>query len=152
MEETPKKRTEPVINYYMKDQIIITGIYSLILCLLFLKTSFIKNIFNYQENNIYLMTAFFALFIFISIFNSLNTRTHRLNLLAHIFKNKGFIAIMLFVTAVQLYLIYYGGKLFRVTGLTMAELWIVLALAFTVIPVDWTRKVILRFKGQKGGV
>jgi calcium-translocating P-type ATPase len=152
MEEAPKKRGEPVINYYMKDQILITGIYSLILCLLFLKTPIIKNLFNYHENNIYLMTAFFALFIFISIFNSLNTRTHRLNLLAHIFKNKGFIVIMLFVTAVQLYLIYYGGNLFRVTGLSMAELWIVLALAFTVIPIDWTRKLILRFKGEKGGV
>jgi calcium-translocating P-type ATPase len=149
MKEKPKKRTEPVINYYMWNQILVTGIYSLLLCILFLKLPYIKNIFR---SDLYLMTAFFGLFIFMSIFNSFNTRTFRLNLLAHIFKNKGFIGIMLFIIIVQIYLIYYGGTLFRVVGLSLYEFWFVIALSFTVIPVDWTRKLLLRFKNEKGGV
>ncbi|MDD2469808.1 MAG: calcium-translocating P-type ATPase, PMCA-type, partial [Bacilli bacterium] len=152
MEEKPKKRDEPIINHYMKNQILITGIYSLMLCIFFLKTSYIRSIFRDGETDIYLMTAFFALFIFMNIFNSFNTRTHRLNLLSHIYKNKWFIAIMLFITLVQIYLIYYGGSLFRVTGLSLYEFWIVCLLAFTIIPVDWIRKLFLRFKNNKEGV
>ncbi len=152
MEEKPKKRDEPVVNYYMKHQIFITGTYSLLLCILFLKSPIIKGFFRSSENDIYFLTAFFALFIFISIFNSFNTRTFRLNLLAHIFKNKGFVVIMTFIVAVQIYLIYYGGNLFRTAGLNLYEFIFILALSFTIIPVDWTRKLYLRFKNQKGGV
>jgi calcium-translocating P-type ATPase len=152
MEELPKKRSETVINYYMWNQILVTGIYSFSLCIFFLKIPYIKNIFRNGDNDVYLMTAFFALFIFMSIFNSFNTRTFRLNLLAHIFKNKGFILIMSFVILVQIYLIYYGGELFRVAGLNTQEFWLVIILAATVIPVDWTRKLVLRFKKEKGGV
>lgn len=152
MDEKPKQRDEPIINRYMINQILVTGAYSLLMCLIFLKAPFITNIFRNNNTNLYLMSAFFALFIFISIFNSFNTRTYRLNLLAHIFKNKGFIFIMCFITAVQIYLIYFGGRLFRVTGLSLYDFWIVCLLAATVIPVDWTRKLILRFRHQKGGV
>jgi magnesium-transporting ATPase (P-type) len=152
MEEKPKKRDETVINYYMKNQIMITGIYSLLLCVIFLKAPFIKDLFRSGGGDIYFMTAFFALFIFMSIFNSFNTRTYRLNLLAHLFKNKGFVITMSFIIIVQIYLIYFGGKLFRVAGLNMYELWIVLFFAFTIIPVDWLRKLSLRFRNEKGGV
>ena len=37
MEELPKKRNEEILNKYMFNEIIITGIYSSILCLFFLK-------------------------------------------------------------------------------------------------------------------
>ena len=87
-----------------------------------------------------------------SIFNAFNTRTHRLNLLAHILKNKGFLGIMFFVAGVQVGLIYYGGPLFRVTGLDYYEFLFVLLLALTVIPVDSLRKIFLRLKGEIGGV
>lgn len=152
MEEPPKKKDEMIINNYMINQIIFTGIYSLILCIIFLKTPYIKAIFRDGNNDLYFMTAFFALFIFMSIFNAFNTRTHRLNLLAHILKNKGFLGIMFFVAGVQVGLIYYGGPLFRVTGLDYYEFLFVLLLALTVIPVDSLRKIFLRLKGEIGGV
>jgi calcium-translocating P-type ATPase len=152
MKEKPKKRDEPIINYYMKDQIIMTGIYSLVLCLVFLKVSNIKYLFGNGSDNIYLMTAFFALFIFISLFNSFNARTHRLNLLSHIISNRGFIIIMLLVTIIQMYIIYHGGVLFRVIGLKSNELLIIIGLSMTVIPVDWLRKLYLRFNHEVGGV
>ena len=87
-----------------------------------------------------------------TIFNSFNARTSRLNLLANILKNKVFIFIIAFILMVQIILIYYGGDVFRTSGLTYREFLIMLLLSATVIPVDWLRKCYLRKKGQIGGV
>jgi hypothetical protein len=42
--------------------------------------------------------------------------------------------------------------LFRTSGLTITDLFIIILLAATVIPIDFLRKTILRYKGQVGGV
>ena len=152
MKEKPKKKNEQIINNYMKGEIFFTGLYSSLLCVLFLKVPFIKNLFRYDNNYKYLMTAFFALFIFMGIFNCFNARTHRLNLFAHLRKNIVFVLIILFITIVQIILIYYGGDLFRTAGLTINEFIIMLLIAFSVVPVDWLRKIFLRTKGEIGGV
>jgi magnesium-transporting ATPase (P-type) len=152
MKEKPKKKDESIINKYMINEIISTGLYSSILCLLFLKLPIIKNIYRYDVSQKYLYTAFFGLFIFIDVFNCFNARTHRINLLANICKNKMFIVIISFIVFVQIALIYYGGNLFRTSGLTFKELEIMIILAFSVIPIDWLRKLILRKKGFKDGV
>ena len=49
-------------------------------------------------------------------------------------------------------MIYFGGSVFRTSGLTIKELLITIALSFTVIPIDNIRKIILRLNGKKGGV
>ena len=152
MEEYPKKRDESIINKYMLHQIIFTGLYSFIICIFFLKSNFISNLFRIDNNNLYLMTAFFGLFIFITIFNSFNTRTHRLNIFANIFKNKVFLLIILFIFIVQVLLLYFGGTLFRTAGLTFIEFQIMILIALSVIPIDFIRKLILRKKGIIGGV
>jgi len=152
MKEKPKKKNEAIMNKYMINQIFFTGIYSSILCILFLKLPFVKELFRYDVNDKYLYTAFFGLFIFIDIFNSLNARTNRLNLLANIFKNKVFIFIMLFIVLIQIFLIYYGGNLFRTSGLTLFEFEIMIMFAISVIPFDWIRKLILKYKGKNSGV
>ena len=152
MKELPKKKDESIINPYMISEILFTGIYSAILCLCFLKLPLIRNLFRKSIDDIYLMTAFFGLFIFIDIFNSLNARTSRLNLLANITQNKVFIIIMFFITTVQIILIYYGGSLFRTSGLTLKEFLIMLFFASTVIPVDFLRKFLYKQKNPKMGV
>ena len=152
MYEYPKKKNEPIINRYMRDEIFFTGSYSSILCILFLKLPIITKVFRDGINNEYLMSAFFGLFIFIGIFNCFNARTHRLNLLSNLLKNKIFIIVILFVVIVQILLIYYGGNLFRTVGLNLKEFEIMVLLAATVIPVDWFRKLYLRLNGNKGGV
>ena len=149
MKEYPKKKDEPIINKYMLNQIFFTGIYSSLMCILFLKIPFINNLFR---NELYLYTAFFGLFIFIDIFNSFNARTHRLNILADILKNKVFIFIMSFIIIIQILLIYYGGNVFRTAGLTLFEFEIMIVFAFTVIPFDMIRKIVLKKKGIKYGV
>lgn len=137
MKEQPKKKTESIINRYMLSSILWTTIYATILCFIFLKLPAIRTIYQSEER---LMTAFFGLFIFIDIFNSFNARTSRINILANILKNKVFLAIILFIVIVQICLIYFGGHVFRTTGLSFFELQFMILLAFTVIPVDWIRK------------
>ena len=142
MMELPKEKNEPIINKYMYSEILITGIYSFLLCIFFLKSKLIFSI--YRNNYTYLMSAFFGLFIFIDIFNSFNARTERLNIIANILKNKFFIFIVLFITVTQILLIYIGGNLFRTIGLSLKELEIMILLASSVIPVDLIRKIIIK--------
>ena len=143
MKERPKKRDEPIINSYMLNQILVTGTYISILCILFLKLPMIHEMFDHGNGNGYFMTAFFALFIFAGVFNGFNTRTTRLMLLSHVWQNKGFLTVMLFVSIVQLVIIYYGGAIFRTTGLSFTELETVLFISFSVIPFDFMRKIFL---------
>ena len=152
MKEKPKKKDEAIMNKYMLNQIFFTGLYSSVLCILFLKLPFVKELFRSDTNDKYLYTAFFGLFIFIDIFNSLNARTNRLNLFANILKNKVFIFIMIFIVLVQVFLIYYGGNVFRTSGLTLFEFELMIMFAITVIPFDWIRKLILKYKGKNTGV
>lgn len=142
MEELPKKKNEPIINKYMYSEIIITGLYSFILCIFFLKSKTILSIYRNDYN--YLMSAFFGLFIFIDIFNSLNARTERINILSNIMKNKCFLVIVTFIAITQIFLIYYGGDLFRTIGLNFKELETMIILASTIIPIDFFRKIILK--------
>ncbi len=152
MKEKPKNKDERILNKYMLNQIFFTGMYSSIICILFLKLPLIKNLFRYDINDKYLYTAFFGLFIFIDIFNSFNARTNRINILSNILKNKVFMFIITFIVLVQIFLIYYGGHIFRTSGLTIYEFLIMLLFAVTVIPFDWLRKLILKYKGKNTGV
>ena len=149
MNELPKKKNERIINKYMINQIIIDGIYSMILCIWFLKSNLINSIYGDNEH---LMTAFFGLFIFIDIFIAFASRTHRINTFASIFKNRIFLIVFLFITIVQTFLIYFGGEIFRTTGLTIYEFEIMILVAFSIIPFDIIRKIICKKKGLDMGV
>lgn len=152
MQELPKKRNEEIINKYMLNEIIITGLYSSCLCIFFLKSNIIKSLYRNSSTNQYLMTAFFGLFIFISIFNSFNARTHRLNILANITKNKIFLLIIMLISLIQIIMIYYGGEIFRTSGLNINELFIMLSISLTVIPIDLLRKIYIKKNNYQLGV
>ena len=144
MKEPPKRRDEPILNGYMVNQILITGLFTVALCLFFLKSEAIRGLFQYQENPLYFLTAFFSLFVFCGVLNSFNARTHRINLLSHLWKNPAFVVIMAAVTMLQLLFIYYGGALFRTTPLPYSELGFTFLLALAVLPIDLIRKIVLR--------
>lgn len=147
MEEPPKKKDTPIMNKYMYSEIIWTGIYCALLCILFLKLPIFKTLIRTGENSKYLMTAYFAMFIFMGIFNAFNARTVRINTFANLSKNKVFIGIFGFIFIAQVWIIYNGGDIFRTYGLKINELILVLLLALTVFPVDWLRKYILKKRG-----
>ena len=151
MKEKPKRRDEPILNGYMIYEIVFGGGFTVALCLAFLKIPEISSRFRYAEDNIYLLTAFFALFIFASVFNCFCARTDRLRLLANIWKNRAFILIMAAILFIQILFVYLGGSVLRTAPLTIPELGLTALLALTVIPADLVRKLIWRlFMGKKG--
>ena len=142
MEEPPKHRDEPIINSYMAGQIATNSIYTALLCLFFLKSPITQNIFG-SRGNVYMMTAFFALFMFSAIFTSFCARTHQINLFDYIAANKPFLWIMGIVSVTQVFIIYRGGTVFRTAGLEPEHLLLIIMLAFTIVPVDMIRKCLL---------
>ena len=150
MKEKPKKRNERIINKYMKNEIIFTGAYSSLLCIIFLKSNYLNSLFNNNLNTIF--TAFFGLFIFIAIFNSFNARTSRLNIFADVIRNKVFLIVLLFIIIIQILMIYHGGNIFRTSGLSIFEFNIMLLLASTVVPIDLIRKFYIKRSKLFGGV
>ena len=152
MRERPKRREEPVLNRYMLSQIIGMGLFTVGLCVFFLKAPFVKTLFRAHPSDLYFLTGFFTLFILCGVFNCFSARTHRLNLLSHLAGNRLFLVIIAAVIAVQLLLIYCGGTMFRTAGLLPGELRVVFLMAFLVIPADLVRKVALRLAHRKGSI
>ncbi len=151
MEEKPKRRDEPILNRYMVGEIAWLGSFTVALCLLFLKHPVIVSLYRPAENNIYLLTAFFALFIFASVFNCFNTRTDRLKLLAGLGKNRAFLLIMAAVLVIQILFVYLGGSVLRTAPLTASELAVTSLLALSVIPAGLLRKGLRRLCGKQTG-
>ena len=143
MKELPKKKNENIINSYMLNEILVSGIYSLIICLLFLKLPVVDSIFL---NNNHKMTAFFTLFILLAVFNAFNARTERINIFAHLKQNKMFLFIILFIIIVQISIIYFGFNIFNTTRITVLEFIIILIISITIIPIDFLRKYINKIK------
>ena len=151
MEERPKRRDEPILNRYMVGEIAWLGCFTVALCLLFLKLPAITNRFRPAEDSIYLLTAFFALFIFASVFNCFNARTDRVNIFAGLARNKGFCLIMAAVLFVQILFVYVGGAVLRTAPLTAEELGLTFLLALTVFPAEFVRKIGRRLSGRGEG-
>lgn len=151
MQEKPKRRDEPILNGYMIYEIIVQGGFTVALCITFFTLPEITGRYRWSSDNIYLLTAFFALFIFSSVFNCFNARTDRLRLLSNITKNKAFIGIMAAVLTIQIIFIYLGGSVLRTAPLTLQELGFTSLLALTVFPFDLIRKLLWRvFAGKRG--
>ncbi len=151
MREKPKRRNEPILNEYMIHQILISGGFSALFSILFLKLPYFTSHFRESENNIVLLSAFFGLFIFLSVMQSINSRVDRLNLFNGITKNPTFIFIMLLILAIQISFIYFGGAILRTTPLTPHELIFTFACASCAIPAELLRKIIWRFSGHSEG-
>ncbi len=149
MKEKPKKRDEEILNREMLNQIFFTGAYTLALCFAFLRLDFVRNIFRAPVNGIYLMTGFYALFIFAGLFNCFSARCERLWILSNIEKNKSFLVIMSLISIIQILIIYFGGEAFRSSPLTARELVSVILLAFTVVPFDMFRRIFYKLSAKK---
>lgn len=149
MNALPTKKDENILNRYMYSSILVTGVYTAILLILFLKLPFLKDLFRYSVDDRYLMTAFFGLFVFSGVINSFNARTDKINVFSNITRNRPFIFIILFIIIIQIILLYFGGTTFRTFGLTLKEFLIMLVFASTVLPVDTIRKILMHKKTKE---
>lgn len=151
MREKPKRRDEQILNSYMINEIVVLGSFTVAMYLVFLKCPYITSLYRYHPKDLYLLTAFFALFIFSSVFNCFNARTDRVKLFSGLSKNKGFILIMSGVLFIQILFVYLGGSVLRTAPLTAKELLITFLLSLLVFPVEFLRKAVLRLIKRKKG-
>lgn len=149
MLEKPKSREEKILSRDMLHQVLITGGYTLFMCVLFLELPFFKTLFRYDSADSYFLTGFYALFVFAGIFNCFNARSERMNILSNIGKNKPFIMIMLVISLIQILMIYFGGELFRCTPLTFREFLNILILSASVILFDIARRIFKKLSAKK---
>ena len=148
MKERPKKRSEPILTKDMMRQIFITGGFTLLICVLYLKGILLKGHFDSNSENIEFLTGFYALFIFIGLFNCIHTRSERLWIFHGISQNRPFLLILSAIALIQIWIIYYGGSLFRSSPLSLSQFSSIVFLAFCVIPFDFFRRVFLKLNGK----
>jgi len=139
MKEKPKKRDEAIITAGMWSSILFNGFFMTVLCVLFLKTEGVRELFASQES---FMTAFFAFFVFLNNFNKFNVRVEGFNLFAHIFENNGFLKVVGMIFLIQILITYFGGEMFRTVALQPVEWLYVVAFSIIIIPFDLLRKYI----------
>ncbi|MBQ2725026.1 MAG: calcium-translocating P-type ATPase, PMCA-type [Clostridia bacterium] len=147
MKQTPVKRDEPILTGAMTCQILLTGGYAVVMAMYFLLSPQIRHWFGGGE--VYHLTLFFALFIFMGIGIALCTRTPRLNPFSNIGRNTAFLVIMPAVALIQLIIIYFGGDVFRCIPLEADDLAVCAVFALTVIPADTIRKAVVRLLRKK---
>ncbi|MBQ2793736.1 MAG: calcium-translocating P-type ATPase, PMCA-type [Clostridia bacterium] len=138
MKEKPKKRTEPILTRETVAHVLLNGGFTLALLIAFLTLNYFKDGYLTPAHH---LTAFYAVFIFAGIFNSVSARCDRFFILSHITKNKPFLLIMLFISVIQVLIVYYGGSLFRSIPLSASELFFAIATAALVLLFDSLRRI-----------
>ena len=144
MKEAPKRRDEAILTKKMLFGILFMGVISLAISLVFLTSPRVRMIYGSYDMSAELYTGFYCLFIFLGISNSFLARCERLWIFSDIGKNRPFVLIMLLISVIQIFMIYFGGELFRCTPLTSRELIFAITIAFSVIPIEFTRRLLSR--------
>jgi len=135
----PLSRNEPILNWHMIKQVLLSAGFMILLCMGFLTSQWTRYLLGKGDPS-YFLTAFFALFVFCGISFAFTVRTSHINFLSGLIKNKAFLIIMPVVAFVQLLIIYFGGEIFHTVPLDSSALWICGLLALTILPVDALRK------------
>ena len=143
MRDKPKKRDERILSYDMLRTVLVRGAYILALCVWFLKSEALPMMLKRGDDS-YVLSAFFAVFIFMGIFVCFISRTDRINILSGISKNKSFVIIMAIISLMQISFIYFGKELFRAVPLAPSDLIRVIFIAFTVVIFDFMRKLFIK--------
>ena len=146
MKEQPKRRDEPLLTRNMVKGIFALGGYTLLLSVLFLRLPAFRAAFGAEYGSERFLTAFYALFVFMGIFNCFLSRSDRLNFLSNISKNSTFVAVMTLIAIVQVFMIYAGGTVFRTVPIPWTDLINVLLLAFTTIVFELIRRIFVKLK------
>jgi calcium-translocating P-type ATPase len=150
LQEPPKRREEQILTRALVARIAVLTLFTVGSFVFFLKSAWVRSFYRESEGDLCLLTAFFALFIFASVFNCFNARTDRVRMLLGLAQNRAFLFIMAAVAAVQIAFVYLGGTVLRTMPLTPRELLFTLLLAATVLPVGWLHLLHRRLCGKKG--
>lgn len=148
MKEQPVKRTDNILTSYIKTAIGVSSVFITLGSVFILEN--MAGVVDFvtpadcANPGLYKKTFMFAFFIYAIIFNSLNTRSERMNLLEHIGENKRFVLVMGAIFVLQTVIIEVGGSVFGTTMLSVRALLVSMALAVLIIPFDMIRKAVIK--------
>lgn len=153
MKEKPRRRDESIVSKSMALQIGIMAIWMTIISFCFLKLSVFLDILGSQEK---LYTAYFVLFVVAALFNGFNVRDNGYSIFKGLKENPGFMKVWIIVVLVQALIVNAAriplevfkwiGSMFSCTPFGITGWVVVVALAFTMIPVDLLRKALTKCK------
>jgi len=130
LKRKPYKRGESMITQSMMRNIIVQSIFQIILLSIILfwgevifgvKDDRSRNHFEWNERDGYHYTIFFNIFVFLQVFNSINSRKleqHETNVFENIGNNKIYIAVQGFIVISQIIIVEYGGKIAKTRPLS----------------------------------
>ncbi|KIR02811.1 Lead, cadmium, zinc and mercury transporting ATPase [Lachnospiraceae bacterium TWA4] len=153
MDEPPRRRDESIISKKMMAQIVTMGLWLTIVSFIFLKVPFFKDTF-FDGDQEKLLTGYFVLFIVSALFNGFNVRDNGFGIFKGLNLNPGFMKVFAIIVLVQAVLVNAAlvpaldwlGKMFSCTPFGITGWVCVIILAFTMIPVDLIRKVVIGSK------
>lgn len=146
MNHPPKRRDESIISKNIFIQFVTMGVYITALSIVWFTVPFFRTFFETEEQ---FRTAYFAFFIFISIFNGFNVRTDTLAIFKDISKNENFLKIWFAMLGVTILICMIGGLVPAIGNMfgcvPFVNGWqLVLLLSVTIIPIDLLRKLIFK--------
>jgi calcium-translocating P-type ATPase len=154
MLEKPRRRDESLVSKKMMAQIVTMGLWLTVVSFVFLKAPFFISLFANEEQH---LTAYFVLFIWAALFNGFNVRDEGFGIFKGLDQNPGFMKVFIAIVVVQAIIVNAGlipGKVFTFIGEMFScvpfgiQGWAtVIILAFTMIPIDMIRKMIVN-KGK----
>ncbi|KAH8105591.1 calcium-translocating P-type ATPase [Phellopilus nigrolimitatus] len=152
LDRKPDKKTAPLFNVDMYKQIFGQSVYQTIVILVFHFAG--SAIFDYRpdpnnesvqlDNTTRLNTLVFNAFVFMQIFNSINSRRidSKKNIFEGIMRNYYFIVITLLEIGVQILIVFVGGSAFQVSPIIGRDWGISVALGFMSIPIGYLIRLI----------
>lgn len=143
MKESPKSRTQSIVTKNMLIQIGMMGVCMSVVSLIFLFAPFVKTLFNSPESH---LSAYFALFMLMGVWNGFNVRSNKINVFHGMGKNPNFIKVMTGVIIVQVLMVTFGGDFLKCVPLTISEWIVTIVMSLIVFPIDLLRKGVLNVK------
>ena len=150
MSEPPRRRDESIVSKSMMAQIVTMGLWLTILSFVFLKVPFFDTLFESTEQK---LSAYFVLFIWSALFNAFNVRSDSFDIFKDLKLNPGFMRVFVIIVLVQAFIVNAAlvpvpvfawiSNMFRCVPFPPAGWGVAILLAFTMIPVDILRKVIV---------
>jgi magnesium-transporting ATPase (P-type) len=147
MQERPIPRHASIITPLMWTGIIFNGVMCAVLCLVFLSWDPVRELFSRQvpgaREDIVFLTAFFAFFIFSTVFSGFSLRVpDAFDITENIMGNKGYLITMAVIFGVQISFSALFGTLLRTVALTVGEWAMVIGFAAVMLPLDMVRKMV----------
>ncbi|MFR9166154.1 MAG: calcium-translocating P-type ATPase, PMCA-type [Dysgonomonas sp.] len=152
MSEKPRKNSDFIVSPSMRKNILITGIFFIVLLLsmLYFLTipEYLNKIFSYidsSERLIYALSCFFTIFVILQFWNMFNAKAFQTgrSAFANLKNCKGFVLVSLLILVGQFFIVEFGGEVFRAVPILFRD-WLIIIAGTSVIL--WAGEIVRFFK------